>query len=86
MDEIQPEQPATQGVHLSALKSAVDRPTPGLPATWATTSAKTARINGQLGESACWHERGRRVGGAGQESQARGLDASPEPIGSQHSP
>src|SRR4030095_7345720 len=33
MDEIQPERPATQGVHLSAPKSAVDRPTPAIRAT-----------------------------------------------------
>jgi len=54
-----------------------------LPATGATTIAKIARTDGQLGESACWNERGRQVGGAGQESRAGGLDASPGPIGPQ---
>ena len=55
-----------------------------LPATGATTTAKTAKTDGQLGESVSSNERGRRVGGAAQESRARGLDASPEPIGPQH--
>jgi hypothetical protein len=57
---------------------------PALPPTGATTTAKTAKTDGQLGESASSNERGRRVGGAGQESRAGGLDASPGPIGPQH--
>ena len=57
---------------------------PALPATGATTTAKTAKTDGQPGGSAYWNERGRRVGDAGQESRAGGLDASPQPIGGQH--
>src|SRR6266851_709141 len=57
---------------------------PALPATGTRTTAKTAKTAGQLGESVYSNERGRRVGGAGQESRAGGFDASPEPIGPQH--
>ena len=54
-------------------------------ATGATTTATTAKTDGQLGERASSNERGRRVAGAGPESRAGGLDASsPEPIGPQH--
>jgi hypothetical protein len=56
---------------------------PALPAIGATTTAKTTKTDGQLDESASSNERGRRVGGAGQESRAGGLDASPGPIGPQ---
>ena len=57
---------------------------PVLPAIGATTTAKTAKTDGQPGGSAYWNERGRRVGGAGQESRPGGLDASPQPVGGQH--
>jgi len=71
------------------LRDANDRqwlagPAPALPSTWATTIAKTAKADGQMGESADSNERGRRVGGPGQESRAGGLCASPGLIGPQH--
>jgi len=70
------------------LRDANDRqwlagPAPALPSTWATTIAKTAKADGQMGESADSNERGRRVGGAGQESRAGGLYVSPGLIGPQ---
>ena len=70
------------------LRDATDRQwlagsAPVPPATGATTTAKTAKTDGQLGESASSNERGRRVGGARQESRAGGLAAWPGPIGTQ---
>ena len=59
-------------------------PAQGLPSTEATTIATTATAAGQLGESADANARGRRAGGAGQESRAGDLYASPGLIGSQH--
>jgi hypothetical protein len=57
------------------LRDANDRrwltgPAPALPSTGAITIATTAKKDGQLGECADSNERGRRVGGAGQESRA----------------
>ncbi len=59
-------------------------PAPALPSTGTTTIATTAKADGQLGESADANARGRRVGGAGQESRAGGLHASPGLLGPQH--
>jgi hypothetical protein len=54
------------------------------PATGATTIAKTATAHDRLGENAYSNERGRRVGGAEQESRAGGPDASPKPTEPQY--
>jgi len=51
-------------------------PAPALPATGATTIAKAAKANGQMGESADSNERGRSTGDAGQDSRAGGPCAS----------
>jgi hypothetical protein len=50
-------------------------PAPAPPST-GTTIATAAKADGPLGESADGNARGRRVGGAGQESRAGGLYAS----------
>jgi hypothetical protein len=83
-------QAASEGASIDGiLRDANDRqwlagPAPALPSTGATTIAKTATADGQLGESADSDERGRRVGGAGQESRAGALYASPGLIGPRH--
>ena len=56
-------------------------PAPTLASTEATTVATTATTDDQRRESADSSERGRPIGAAGQESQARGLDASTKPTG-----
>lgn len=63
------------------LRDANDRrllagPAPALPSTEATTIARTAKADGQLGERADSNARGRRVGGAAQASPVGGLFAS----------
>src|SRR5712691_1019247 len=70
------------------LRDANDRPwlagpAPALPSTGATTIARTAKADGQMGESADSNERGRSTGDAGQDSRAGGLDASTRLIGPQ---
>jgi len=49
---------------------------PTLLSTAATTIAKKARAGGQLGEAADSNERGRSIGGAGQDSRSGDLFAS----------
>ncbi len=51
------------------------------PAIGPRTIARTATAAGQLAASADLSERGRRVGGVGQESRAGGLYASPRLLG-----
>src|SRR5687768_6098716 len=58
-------------------------PVPGRPATEVTTVVNTARTDGQMGESVDPNERGRPVGGAGQESRAVGLSARTQLTGLQ---
>jgi hypothetical protein len=58
-------------------------PAPARLSTEATSVARSATTNGQMRESADSNERARPTGGAGQESRAAGLDASPRRIGSQ---
>src|SRR2546425_7025778 len=57
-----------------------------LPSTEATTVATTPRADDQMGESVDPNERGRRVGGAGQDSRAGGLDVWTTLTGAQRPP
>ena len=70
------------------LRDANGRPWPAgpataLPSTEATTVAKTARADGQMGQRADSNERVRPTGGAGQDSRAGGLYASTRLTGPQ---
>jgi len=70
------------------LRDANDRrwpagPAPALHATEATTIAKAAKADGQMGKSADSNERGRSTGGAGQDSRAGGPCASTRLLGPQ---
>src|SRR2546422_2538744 len=73
------------------LRDANGRPWPAglataLPSTEATTVATTPRADDQMGESVDPKERGRRVGGAGQDSRAGGLDVWTTLTGAQRPP